>query len=207
MQTFPVPWHKPVVFEELGRFAIEGRRSNHIHIGTHSGTHFDAPSHFIAEGRTISDFDVNTFISDAYMLSIQAQPFEEIGPAIIYKSLESSNIAENQAIVLRLGWGKMFGQNNYYSDQPFMNEAAMSLLLELRPKIIGYDMAMPDNPTNGFGSKCDSPMHKLALAQDVLLLENMKIESETPIKFTLLAFPLELANLDGSPARVIGVSP
>ena len=206
MQTFPVPWHKPVVFEELGRLETEGRRSNHIHIGTHSGTHFDAPSHFIQEGKTISDFEVKTFISDATMLSLEADSFEEIGPDSIYRSLESDSIPENSAIVLRFGWGKMYGKNNYYSDQPFLNEAAMRLMLELNPKIIGYDVAMPDNPNNGFGSECDSPMHKLALGQDVLLLENMMIPLDTPPNFTLLALPLELTKLDGSPARVIGIS-
>lgn len=206
MQTFPADWHRPVIFEELGRLEFEGRRTNHIHIGTHSGTHFDAPSHFIADGKTISDFEVETFISDASLLPLEIKPFGEIGPDIIREALISSRVSENSAIVLRSDWGKMYGQPNYYSDQPFISEEAMHLLLDLKPKIIGYDMAMPDSPSNGFGSECDSPMHKLALGQGVLLLENMMIPSKTPRSFTLLAFPLELKELDGSPARVIGVS-
>ena len=59
---FPRWWHKNNSFEILGTIEVVGRNTSHISVGTHSGTHLDAPSHFIADGESIHELAVYKFI-------------------------------------------------------------------------------------------------------------------------------------------------
>ena len=204
MQTFPVSWHMPVDFISLGTLEEVGRRTTHVHIGTHSGTHIDAPSHFISTGAAISDIPLDRFSSRAVVLDLRNVP---AGEAIDVDKLAGTAITSalpGDSILMNFGWSKHYGTERYYPDQPFLSESAMEYLLRFSPTMIGYDMAMPDNPKHGRGSDCDSPMHKLALGNNVLLLENLKFPNDIPESFELLAFPLNLKDLDGSPVRAVG---
>ena len=59
MQTFPTHWHPFVEITQLGRHGIENRETRKLILGTHTGTHIDAPSHFISDGDTIpSQFSI-----------------------------------------------------------------------------------------------------------------------------------------------------
>jgi arylformamidase len=62
---------------------------------------------------------------------------------------------------------------------------------------------MPDNPLEGFGSDCDSPVHKIFLSEGIPLLENLRIENPIDHLSTLVALPLKLEGLDGSPVRCV----
>jgi arylformamidase len=204
MQTFPVSWHRPVDFISLGTLEEVGRRTTHVHIGTHSGTHIDAPSHFIRTGSSISDIPLERFSSRAVLLDLRNVAAGHIVDVDELQRTAISSALPGDSILMNFGWSKHYGTERYYPDQPFLSEAAMEYLLGFRPTMIGYDLAMPDNPKHGRGSDCDSPMHKLALGKNVLLLENLKFPSDIPESFELFAFPLNLKDLDGSPVRAVG---
>ncbi len=55
MLTFHTHWHPQVSIEQLGKIEIEGRESRKIIFGTHTGTHVDAPLHFISNGKSIDE--------------------------------------------------------------------------------------------------------------------------------------------------------
>ena len=50
MMTFPTHWHPVVEITILGRHGVEGRETRKLVLGTHVGTHADAPLHFIPKG-------------------------------------------------------------------------------------------------------------------------------------------------------------
>jgi kynurenine formamidase len=201
-QTFPVSWHRKVEFTPLGTMDTVGRNTTQVHIGTHSGTHIDAPSHFVSEGLTIDQIVVSRFIGEFDYINLRkskprtAIPVQDIMDA--YPDPSSEKI-----LILDLGWGSNFGSVNYYSDQPYLSVPASEYLLSLKPRLLGYDVAMPDNPTEGFGNDCDSPVHKMFLSQGIPLLENLKIEYPIDHLKYLVALPLKLDSLDGSPVRCV----
>ena len=51
MTTFESSWHPLVSIKQLGRFGFEGRETRKLTMGTHTGTHVDAPLHFIKNGK------------------------------------------------------------------------------------------------------------------------------------------------------------
>ena len=64
MITFNAPWHTPISIKQLGRYEIEGRETREVVLGTHSGTHVDAPLHFIKNGMSIDKISLNKMIGD-----------------------------------------------------------------------------------------------------------------------------------------------
>ncbi len=202
-QVFPVHWHKKVSFEPLGTIETVGRRTTQIHMGTHSGTHVDAPSHFLKDGLTINVMKLESFVGSA--VSVDLRKFKEFE---VVNSSDLKKIAtdewKNQILIFDFGWSQYFGGDKYYSHQPYFSLEACRYLLTFSPRAIGYDLAMPDNPSDGYASECDSPAHKLLLAAGIPLLENLKISSALPTKFEIAFLPLKLVALDGSPVRCVG---
>jgi arylformamidase len=204
MMVFDAPWHKAVEFESLGQMDTVGRRTTHLHMGTHIGTHIDAPSHFIGEGMPISEIDLDRFIGPATCLDLSnIKPNNEVGLDDVKRALGDD--APNERIILYFNWARNFGLKNFYIDQPYLGSAAAEWILQFNPKLLGYDIAMPDNPLNGRNSECDSPMHKTFLGEGIPLLESMNMTEYLAKTFTLIALPLNLKDLDGSPVRCVAV--
>lgn len=179
-----------------------GRRTTQLHLGSHAGTHIDAPSHFLEEGRSISEFDPSKFFGNALVVDLtNAKPKEEIGPDRLQAHL--SQFQKGDILLLNSGWGEKFGDSNYYTDQPFLSLQAGELIADAGPKMLGYDMAMPDNPYEGFGKECDSPLHKIFLGQEILLVENLRFPKDLPRKVHFIGLPLNLEGIDGSPVRAV----
>jgi arylformamidase len=201
--TFPVWWHKKVEFEEVGTLAKVGRRTTHLHLGTHVGTHIDAPSHFIENGLTIDQLSLEHFLGKGIILDFSCFKAKHEVQVEELKKIDLSNI-HGKIIIFNFSWSKFFGKTNYYNDQPYFSIPACEYILSFQPKLIGYDMAMPDNPKDNQNSQCDSPAHKLILGEGVPLLENMKIVAGIEGEMNISCTPLKLKNLDGSPVRCIG---
>jgi kynurenine formamidase len=200
MQTFPVHWHKAVTFETLGTLESVGRRTTHIHIGTHSGTHIDAPKHFIDCGLAISDMPTNLFFTVATVLDLSfLGDKSEVQIHHLESALDKRDLSET--LILYYDWGRHYGSDKYYPDQSYLSEEAGRWIIERGVKLLGYDTAMPDNPLNGYGSLCDSPMHKIFLEKSIFLLENLRLPPNLPRKIELISIPLNLRELDGSPTR------
>lgn len=204
MQTFGAPWHKSVAFETLGTIESVGRRTTHVHIGTHSGTHIDAPSHFVAEGKSIEKLNLDLF--NGLARKIDLSHCKE-GEAVSVEALKRACGDEppGTRTVLSYGWSHMYGSSNFYTSSPFLSEGAANWILDSNVKFLGYDTPMPDSPVNGFASDCDSPMHKLFLQAEVPLLEYMNNLELLPKTFFLSANPLPMLDLDGSPVRCVGI--
>jgi len=203
IQIFPKPWHKRVIFEKIGRIQKVGRNTTQLHIGTHTGTHIDAPSHFIQDGKSISQIELARFIGNAYLINLtHLQEKHAVSIGDVESSLKS--VPLNSIIIFKFGWGLNFGLPNYYSNQPYFLPETARYILGFKPKLIGYDLAMPDNPMEGLESKYDSQIHKIFLSNDVPLLENLYLQDLDTRRFNIVALPLNLEGLDGSPVRCIG---
>lgn len=65
MMTFPSHWHPVVEISILGRHGIEGRETRKLVLGTHTGTHTDAPLHFIPNGKGIDEVPLEVLVGEA----------------------------------------------------------------------------------------------------------------------------------------------
>lgn len=206
MTTFPGHWHPVVEITMLGRHGIENRETRKIVIGTHTGTHCDAPRHFIPDGQTVDRLSLETLIGPATMLDFSGGP-----PSLELEVPDFERQLGNRCperIVLRFDWSERWGRLEYYQDHPFISESAARWLVDKGVRLLGMDTPMPDNPANGRGSKVDSPIHKILLGNGVVLVEYLcNLKQVRRPEFDLIVLPLKVLDGDGAPARCVALEP
>lgn len=206
MTTFPVHWHPVVEVTILGRHGIEDRETRKLVLGTHTGTHCDAPRHFVPGGPTLDEIPIDTFVGEASVCDFsQAAPMQEITVGDLEGALPPGKI---ERVVLRYDWSRHWGKLRYYQDHPFLSDDAARYLLKRGVKLVAMDTPMPDSPKNGRGTPNDSPVHKILLGAGAVLVEYLTNLSEIRSKqVELVVLPLKIAGADGAPARVIAIVP
>ena len=205
MTTFPVHWHPTVEITQLGRHGIENRETRKVVLGTHTGTHCDAPRHFIAGGQTIDRIDPDLWIGPALLLDFSAaDESHEITVADLERCIGERR---PERLVLRFDWSRYWGTSKFYQDHPYLGTPAAEWLVGRGVRLLGMDTPMPDNPAHGAGSSNDSPIHKILLGQGVVLVEYLCNLSEIPSpEFELVVCPLKILDGDGAPARCLAVA-
>jgi len=205
MQVFGAEWHRDVSFEPLGRIERVGRRTTQIHIGTHSGTHIDAPSHFIESGKTINELSLDVFIGRATKLNLRDVP-KRAEITADYLQQNFANTSFERRVIIDFNWSRNYGSSLFYTDHPFFTVEAAQWLVGKGIELLGYDTPMLDNPEHGHASDCDSPIHKVFLELGIPLVEYMNNLNLVDEEFMLIAAPLNLRELDGSPIRCVGIN-
>jgi len=200
MLYYPAHWHTDIKVEKLGEIGREGRETRKIQIGTHSGTHMDAPLHFIEGGRSIDAVPLDICVGPALLMDLSGQ--SEVTAADIERGLNGREGIER--LLVRFDWSGKWGDPSYYSGYPYFTREACGLLIDRGIKLLGMDTPSPDDPRNGYGSQSDSPNHKELLQSNVVLIEYLcNLHMLSGPEVFLVALPLKLAGADGSPARVI----
>lgn len=204
IMTFPVHWHPVVEITQLGRFEVEGRETRKIVLGTHTGTHVDAPRHFVPKGTTIENTDLDIYYGPARVLDFTHLPDK----TEITREMLVEHIGRDfpSRIVFRYDWERRLDSLKYYTDHPYLSEEACEWIVENGIRLVGFDAPMPDDPRNGRGSDRDSPNHTILLGAGVAILEYLVNLSQIPTKdFILSALPLKIEEGDGAPVRAIAI--
>jgi arylformamidase len=204
MQTFPTHWHPFVEISQLGRHGIENRETRKLVLGTHTGTHIDAPRHFIQNGGTVDNIPLGLLIGQAVLLNFShVPPRHEVTKEEIIVALGGRPCSR---VVIRFDWCKYLGTMKYYADQPFLSEAAAEYLVENGCNLVALDVAMPDNPLNNKSAEKDSPNHKIFLSKGVYIVEYLVNLSEiNSSEFEFVVAPLKIGGGDGAPARCLAI--
>jgi arylformamidase len=191
-----VHWPGNPPFEmELVQSIKQGNAANlsKISMGAHSGTHVDAPYHFIQEGKDISSMPVDTMIGKARVIEIQdsrlIKPEElkvnniQAGERILFKTRNSSRAWEN---------------NTFYEDFVAISKETADFLCEKGVKVVGVDYLSVG------GYKNDGAyIHRTLLKAGIWLIEGLNLSEVIPGNYFLICLPLKIMSADGSPARAI----
>jgi arylformamidase len=204
MMTFPTHWHPVVEITILGRHGIEGRETRKVVLGTHIGTHADAPRHFIPNGRTIDEVPLEILIGPATLADFcGCPPLHEIDIPELKRELGGKIPSR---LILRTGWSQYFGDLKFYNEYPFLSESAAQWLVDEGVRLIAMDTPSPDNPVHSRGTQKDSPNHKVLLGAEVVLVEYLtNLKSIGAREVELIVLPLKLKGCDGSPARCVAI--
>jgi len=202
--TFPTHWHPVVEITILGRHGIEGRETRKLVLGTHIGTHADAPRHFIPNGKGIDEVPLDVLVGPAQVVNFTpARPLQEIDVPDLEAKLGGKVPAR---LILRTDWSEHFGQMPFYTQYPFLSEKAARWLVQIGVRLIAMDTPSPDNPAHSRGTAKDSPNHKVLLGAGVVLVEYVcNLKQLTSPEVELVVLPLKLKGCDGSPVRCIAM--
>ena len=200
MPVFP---GDPVVrVREALTLARNGVAVGELALGSHSGTHVDAPAHTIAGGRTIDQIEIGELVGEALVLDATAGGELAAGERIDADRLGLGRFDAVPSIVLvRTGWDRWFGARRYFR-HPFLCPEAAVRLLELGMRVLGVDTLNPD-PTSGPGEDAEFPVHDAVLGGDGLIVENLRGLDALSECARVGFFPLPIGGGDGAPVRAV----
>jgi kynurenine formamidase len=175
-----------------------------LELGSHTGTHVDAPFHFEADGERLEGVGLDRFIGPAVIADVTGHGDREpIGWDAL--SAYADRMAPGTILVLRTGWSEFYGTERYF-DHPFLRAEACERILERGVRTLAIDALNPDETvTDGTAERWD--VHHLVLGAGGVIAENLTnlsaIDFENPL---LCLFPLRLAgDADGAPCRAIAL--
>jgi arylformamidase len=199
MPRFKAPWHPHVSIKQLGAIDSVGRETHEVVVGTHTGTHIDAPRHFTRGGKTIDQIPLDVLVGEVSIINLTGLKENQALTLDMFKTVPLS-----KRIICKLGWGKDWGNSNYYQGYPFFTKEVAQYLISSGVALIGIDTPSPDDSRIKPGSERDSEVHKILLGQGVILLEYLAhLERVKDYNgWHIVAMPLKIFNADGSPARV-----
>ncbi|MHB9071072.1 MAG: cyclase family protein [Sedimentisphaerales bacterium] len=205
MLTTPVPWHPVVEITVLGRHEFEGRATRKVVLGSHTGTHMDAPYHFVKEGLTIDQIPLNVLFNQAAVLKMANKgPFTKTTA----DDIRSCNVEIKRGcgVILNTGWYKKWMQREYYSSWPCLTMDACEYLAEKGVSLVGLDTPSPDDPKDKIAFGEISPLHYFFLSRQIVLVEFLtNLDEISKSTIDLIAAPLKVQGSDGFCARVIAV--
>ena len=198
MITYSAPWHPKFLIEQLATINKEGRETRKVTFGTHTGTHIDAPRHFIENGGTVEKIPISKLIGSVQIVDFSYLKEEESVTLDMIKSIKIS-----KKMIFKFGWGTKWGDMKFYNKYPFFTKEAAEYMVSQGVELVGHDTPSPD-ASYVISSKEDSPVHKIFLKNNVILVEYIANMETIPDydDWTIVVSPLRLKDADGSPARV-----
>lgn len=186
----------------------ESCNTSHFHFSNHAGTHIDLPSHFDAQGKSLSDYPAEFWLSEGVqVLQIELQSAELCTQAQLDLAFQNASIKNTQAeaVLLKTGWGGLRQDNKYWQSPPgFLPETATWLRnLFPRIKFFGFDLiSLSSFVHRDVGREAHQAF--LKHQQPILIIEDMNLEPlESQTKLAkLLVSPLLVSDADGSPVSV-----
>jgi arylformamidase len=170
-----------------GILAKDGYQDHYVCFGTHAGTHIDAPSHMIANGKNIDQISLEKFSGRGVYINA-TKGFD-------FNIIKKAEIKENDVVLFHTGMSDKYHMPEYYENYPAMPEEIADFLVKKKVKIVGVDMCSPDYQP--------FLIHHIFLPKNILIIENItNLISLSGKEFKIYAFPLKLC-LDGAPVRVV----
>ncbi|MGI6075405.1 MAG: cyclase family protein [Pyramidobacter sp.] len=182
-------------FRCVADYPSEGYRETEVTLGSHTGTHVDAPAHVVPGGNTVSQLSVECFCGTAAVLRLPSGT-ERIMPEHIARCAGAETA---DFLLISTGWERLWGSEEYFRGYPLLDEQAAQWLVSAGKKGVGLDVMSIDAIDS-----VDLPLHRLVLGGGVVIVENLCHLGELPcgaVKFC--ALPLKLKEADGAPVRAM----
>lgn len=184
--------------------ADNGVRVTEVHMGSHTGTHLDAPSHTIEGGRTLDEIGLDELYGEALVIRVRdPQPRQCLGVAEL--GLDALRVVP-KIVAIHTAWDRYFGEPTYLQ-HPFLSGEAAERLCELGMHVLAVDTLNPDlTPDAEEVEQSGFAVHQVVLGSDRLIVENLRGLEQLPDRVKLGFFPLKLGAVDGSPVRAVAMT-
>lgn len=159
-----------------------------LHMSTHTGTHIDAPVHYLKTGETIDTIPLSHIMGTCRVLDVA-----RAGSSITANHLKG-RLEGVERLLLKTSFS---GNSRFDKSYPSLAADAAHLVTGSGMKCIGIDSPSIES------FECDGTVHRELLSHGCIIIELLDLSNVKEGDYTLVALPLRLTGLDGSPARVV----
>jgi arylformamidase len=187
----PVYEGNPGVHLERARSIAAGDAVNisRLELGVHTGTHVDAPVHFIEGGGGAESIDPETLIGPAYVVDATS-----LHSDIAAEALETLDLPDgSERLLFKTPNSRLWDLDAFTRDFIRFVESGAVALVDRGVRLVGID----------YLSIGDEAAHRVLLGNGVVPLEGLDLREVEPGPYTLYCLPLRLVGSDGAPARVV----
>lgn len=188
----------------------DGVNVQSISLGSHSGTHIDAPFHFIANGKKVDEIPLATFVGPAIVADLtergigrELREKEEIQWKDLEKYEDAMRTQKDAMLLIWTGWSRHWGTQKYFN-HPYVSSDVASRIVDCGIRLVGIDTLSPDKTVLEAeeGVEHSYPFHNIVLGAGVVIAENLtNLEAIQDGNWVASLVPLKLAGSDGSPVR------
>jgi arylformamidase len=194
-----VVWPGDIKVEIIRRVSMDRGdicNNSSINMGVHTGTHMDAPLHFIAKGKSIDQLPIDVTVGHARVIEIKDKV------SIKPEELKQYNIKRGERIIFKtFNSPRCWEIDKFADDFVYITKSAAQFLVDAGVKLVGVDylsVGSPFDPEDGM-----KDVHDILLGAETWLIEGMNLEAVSAGNYNLICLPLKLINTEGSPVRVI----
>lgn len=164
-------------------------------IGSHTGTHIDAPSHFISGGNTIDQISLEAMNGTAKLFDLR-------GNADITRDvLSNCDIDTGDIIILKTDNSNVFYGDAVLNDYVTLDYDAATYLVEKRIKMVCIDYMTIERPRAK--RIVGRNVHSILLSKNVLIAEMLNLTHVEKGIYQIFCFPINIVGADGAPARIV----
>ena len=196
--TFPgspqpnfIPWEK---------IKDDGYNLELLFLSSHTGTHLDAPYHFLEKGSKIHEISLKKLVSNAVLIKSRKKRSETVTKTDIQKfEKKHGKIESFSSVIFLTGWQKNLQKKYYFTKNPGLSASAANYLASKKVSLVGID-----SPSIDLGTDSKFSVHQIFAKKGILIVENLaNLEKIKSSKFHLVVLPLKLKGATGSPVRAI----
>lgn len=190
MPRFP---DDPEVVVEPFRFLGRGDPYNvsRLTLGSHTGTHLDAPRHFLAHGLSVDQLDLGMLNGPCRVVAVDVE-----SPSVDLSDLPPSRARLDRVLFRTRNSNRWRESSPPPSELVELSLDAARALVRRKVRLVGMDGLSIERGRGG-----QFPVHRLLLQHGVAILEGLDLSDVRAGTYELHCLPLRLAGGDGAPAR------
>ncbi len=165
---------------------------SHLALGVHTGTHVDAPRHFIEGAAGVESLPLTALIGPARVVGIKHEG------AIRVEELERSGLEGVQRVLFRTRNSEEWSDSVFKEDFVYLDPEAARWLVNRGTRLVGVDYLSVESAV-----AAEPLTHRALLGAGIVIVEGFDLREIVPGDYTLSCLPLKLAGSDGAPARVV----
>lgn len=172
-----------------------GANVSRIDIGSHSGTHVDAPKHFFDDGAGADTLPLDVLMGPARLIAVD-DAVKSVGET----ELRAHDLRGVTRVLIRTrnsAW-LASGSTEFHPDYTFLSPEGAAYLVGLGVKLVGVDYLSVEQFHSGHHRT-----HRTLLGAEVVIIEGLVLTEPPPGDYELRCLPLRLTGLDGAPARAV----
>ncbi len=175
-----------------------------VRMGSQTGTHVDAPYHFVGTSKRIDEIPLDRFVGTGVIVDAT-----DAGPRgrITWRHVEpvAHLLGPGVIVLLKTGWSAHYGTQAYF-DNPFLDAGTCRRMIEVGVRTFGIDASSIDETPDGEHPGEGFPVHHLIADVDGIVSENLTnlaaVDFEAPF---ISLLPLAFEAADGAPVRAVAL--
>lgn len=161
-------------------------------MGTHTGTHVDAPRHFFDDGIGVDGLPLDLLLGRARVVDTGHRG------GIGADELAAAGLREDIRVLLKTPNSALWNGEGFHKDYTYLTEGGARYLVDQGVKVVGIDYVSVEQ-----FKKAGAPAHHALLSHGVVIIEGLNLAEVDAGMYEMYCLPLRVVGGDGAPARVI----